>query len=417
MAVADLEEPGSLGRVLLSPDGTVERIVEAADATLEQRAIRTVNAGIYALPAPEVFEFIDRLGSDNAQGEIYLTDAVGEAASSGLAMRPVVCRMKRAGIPAWFAAGLVTLFFGGAVVATAQLIAPPAQYWAGKGPESLAAVASKLKTLKQPLEAFDIDAFVYAAHNVLSLSNVKRTDSAEQEVFFNHLRSVLKLLPKKEDIPELERLSFFSTKGKSAQYDSPYIKKFFEDKLEALGVAGWKVIIGDPGQFLAVSIAHEHHEIRIPYEKSVEEKELQGLAEHEIGTHIVRRTNGELSPLGLLGTGLDQYLSAEEGFATYREQIITGMNHIIGIPTVAIGLAIGVGGIQRGFRETYSAFISMFLAASSIENNEERERAAKDMAWNRTVRIFRGTTCNTPGAVFLRDKVYLELSKAESLGV
>jgi len=90
MAVADLEEPGSLGRVLLSPDGTVERIVEAADATLEQRAIRTVNAGIYALPAPEVFEFIDRLGSDNAQGEIYLTDAVGEAASSGLAMRPVV---------------------------------------------------------------------------------------------------------------------------------------------------------------------------------------------------------------------------------------------------------------------------------------------------------------------------------------
>lgn len=72
-----------------------------------------------------------------------------------LAMRPVVCRMKRAGIPAWFAAGLVTLFFGGAVVTTAQLIAPQAQYWAGKGPESLAAVASKLKTLKQPLEAFD----------------------------------------------------------------------------------------------------------------------------------------------------------------------------------------------------------------------------------------------------------------------
>ncbi|HVS03541.1 MAG TPA: bifunctional UDP-N-acetylglucosamine diphosphorylase/glucosamine-1-phosphate N-acetyltransferase GlmU [Thermoanaerobaculia bacterium] len=76
MAVAELDEPGSLGRVLATPEGSLERIVEAADASREELAVRRVNAGLYALPAPEVFEQLRRLAPDNAQGELYLTDAV-----------------------------------------------------------------------------------------------------------------------------------------------------------------------------------------------------------------------------------------------------------------------------------------------------------------------------------------------------
>jgi len=82
MAVAELEEPGSLGRVIAA-GGRLERIVEARDATPEQLAGRTVNAGLYALPAPRVFAHIARLDARNAQGELYLTDAVTALAAEG----------------------------------------------------------------------------------------------------------------------------------------------------------------------------------------------------------------------------------------------------------------------------------------------------------------------------------------------
>jgi bifunctional UDP-N-acetylglucosamine pyrophosphorylase/glucosamine-1-phosphate N-acetyltransferase len=88
MAVADLGQPGSLGRVIAAGDGRLAAIVEAKDATSEQLAVRTINAGIYALPAPAIFEELARLRPDNAQGELYLTDAVTALAKqpSGVAL-------------------------------------------------------------------------------------------------------------------------------------------------------------------------------------------------------------------------------------------------------------------------------------------------------------------------------------------
>lgn len=84
MAVAEPDDPGSLGRVIgrPSPGGgeELERIVEFKDASEEVRALRRVNAGIYALPAPAIFPYLDRLDDDNAQREYYLTDALGAAA-------------------------------------------------------------------------------------------------------------------------------------------------------------------------------------------------------------------------------------------------------------------------------------------------------------------------------------------------
>lgn len=83
MAVAELPEPGSLGRVLAAGGGRLDRIVEASDAAPEELAVRRVNAGIYALPVPGVFHYLERLSPDNAKGEYYLTDAVSAAAASG----------------------------------------------------------------------------------------------------------------------------------------------------------------------------------------------------------------------------------------------------------------------------------------------------------------------------------------------
>lgn len=82
LAVAQLETPGSLGRVIARRDDPtlLDRLVEARDASAEELAVTTVNAGLYALPAPEIFPYLDALRPDNAQGELYLTDALGAAA-------------------------------------------------------------------------------------------------------------------------------------------------------------------------------------------------------------------------------------------------------------------------------------------------------------------------------------------------
>src|SRR5215210_2413762 len=81
MAVAELDEPGSLGRVLAGGYGALRRIVEASDASPEELAVKRVNAGLYALPAPEIFDYLRQIGTNNAQGELYLTDAVTAAAA------------------------------------------------------------------------------------------------------------------------------------------------------------------------------------------------------------------------------------------------------------------------------------------------------------------------------------------------
>jgi bifunctional UDP-N-acetylglucosamine pyrophosphorylase/glucosamine-1-phosphate N-acetyltransferase len=87
MAVAELADPGALGRVVADPEGNLRKIVEARDATPEEREIRLINAGLYALPAPAIFGYLGRLQPQNAQGELYLTDALGAAAADGHKIR------------------------------------------------------------------------------------------------------------------------------------------------------------------------------------------------------------------------------------------------------------------------------------------------------------------------------------------
>ncbi|HEV2852471.1 MAG TPA: bifunctional UDP-N-acetylglucosamine diphosphorylase/glucosamine-1-phosphate N-acetyltransferase GlmU [Thermoanaerobaculia bacterium] len=89
MAVAELAEPGSLGRVLVDENGEFQKIVEARDASPEELEVKRVNAGLYALPAPEIFDYLRALKADNAQGELYLTDAVTSAAVDGRPVRLV----------------------------------------------------------------------------------------------------------------------------------------------------------------------------------------------------------------------------------------------------------------------------------------------------------------------------------------
>jgi bifunctional UDP-N-acetylglucosamine pyrophosphorylase/glucosamine-1-phosphate N-acetyltransferase len=88
LITATLDDPTGYGRVLRDAEGGVAAIVEQKDATPEQRAIREVNSGIYAFDVAALREALTQVGTDNAQGEKYLTDVVGIARGRGLRVTP-----------------------------------------------------------------------------------------------------------------------------------------------------------------------------------------------------------------------------------------------------------------------------------------------------------------------------------------
>lgn len=81
---ARLGDAGAYGRVVRDGDGRFARIVEAKDATPEQRALGEINSGIYAFERAVLERELPRLTDDNAQGEFYLTDVLGLAVEEGI---------------------------------------------------------------------------------------------------------------------------------------------------------------------------------------------------------------------------------------------------------------------------------------------------------------------------------------------
>jgi bifunctional UDP-N-acetylglucosamine pyrophosphorylase/glucosamine-1-phosphate N-acetyltransferase len=76
--VLSFEPPDALayGRIVRAADGRLKAIVEDADASDAQRAIGEVNSSIYVFAADKLWPVLDRIEPANAQGELYLTDAV-----------------------------------------------------------------------------------------------------------------------------------------------------------------------------------------------------------------------------------------------------------------------------------------------------------------------------------------------------
>ncbi|WKR20669.1 bifunctional UDP-N-acetylglucosamine diphosphorylase/glucosamine-1-phosphate N-acetyltransferase GlmU [Actinomyces israelii] len=88
-----LEDPTGYGRVVREadgPDSPVSAIVEQRDASPEQRAITEINAGVYVFDAAHLRRALTTLGTDNDQGEVYLTDVVARARAAGLSVSALV---------------------------------------------------------------------------------------------------------------------------------------------------------------------------------------------------------------------------------------------------------------------------------------------------------------------------------------
>ncbi|MFS8102066.1 bifunctional UDP-N-acetylglucosamine diphosphorylase/glucosamine-1-phosphate N-acetyltransferase GlmU [Lentzea alba] len=80
---AVVENPTGYGRIARDSDGSVLRIVEQKDASETEQLITEINSGVYAFDAAVLRDGLSRLSTDNAQGELYLTDVLGIARGDG----------------------------------------------------------------------------------------------------------------------------------------------------------------------------------------------------------------------------------------------------------------------------------------------------------------------------------------------
>ena len=97
-----LKDPTGYGRVLRTDDGRVTRIVEEADASLDERKVEEVSIGIMTAQVKTLSKLIQKVVNDNKQQEYYLTDCIQIAVDEDLDIE--VCGLKET----WRAMGINT---------------------------------------------------------------------------------------------------------------------------------------------------------------------------------------------------------------------------------------------------------------------------------------------------------------------
>jgi bifunctional UDP-N-acetylglucosamine pyrophosphorylase/glucosamine-1-phosphate N-acetyltransferase len=87
-----LPEPFGYGRVVIDPQGRVQRIVEQKDLTEQQVHIRACNASVYCFDIDALLWALPLLQNNNAASEYYLTDTIGALAGAGYTVTPIMAQ-------------------------------------------------------------------------------------------------------------------------------------------------------------------------------------------------------------------------------------------------------------------------------------------------------------------------------------
>jgi bifunctional UDP-N-acetylglucosamine pyrophosphorylase/glucosamine-1-phosphate N-acetyltransferase len=83
LLTASFTDPTGYGRIVRDESNSFVSIVEERDATEEERTITEVNAGVYVFDFKHLKQALGSVGSHNASGEKYLTDAAVEILKAG----------------------------------------------------------------------------------------------------------------------------------------------------------------------------------------------------------------------------------------------------------------------------------------------------------------------------------------------
>lgn len=201
--------------------------------------------------------------------------------------------------------------------------------------------------------------------------------------------------------------------------DIAQVLGIFSNALAQYKLSDWSLAIDTTGTRSRFSVNSQNKVINIPSESQLlaraselTEINIEALAAHEVGVHARRSAAGEASPLQLLSVGLDAYLLGEEGVAGYVQQQVEGAEEFYGFDRyMAASFAVGLDGLPKDFRGVFSIMVDYYImkyATSEGVTPKKLKDRAQRAAWEVCVRIFRGTSGQTPGCIYTKDTVYLE---------
>ncbi len=91
VVTACLEDAGNYGRICRNDDDTIKKIVERKDCTEEEVLIKEINSGVYWFNVDNLLDCLDKLTTNNSQGEYYLTDTLEITINSNKKVSAFVC--------------------------------------------------------------------------------------------------------------------------------------------------------------------------------------------------------------------------------------------------------------------------------------------------------------------------------------
>ncbi|KTC68875.1 bifunctional N-acetylglucosamine-1-phosphate uridyltransferase / glucosamine-1-phosphate N-acetyltransferase [Legionella birminghamensis] len=92
LLLANLDNPFGLGRILRDGNSAIYGIVEEKDANEQQKQIKEIYSGICCANAGDLKRWLPKLGSNNAQGEYYLTDIIALAVQEEQMVQSITAR-------------------------------------------------------------------------------------------------------------------------------------------------------------------------------------------------------------------------------------------------------------------------------------------------------------------------------------
>lgn len=204
---------------------------------------------------------------------------------------------------------------------------------------------------------------------------------------FQEYRQTLQVL-----LPDF--VSFLQTIPEQKEYTATQISEYFTRGFRVLHLNDWRAV--SQQQSNRVMVAKQAKQIEIGTQfRPASRTALQQVLAHELVGHVYTQAlhKEQTAPLYI-----------EEGFAILLEQLLgEAFSYKRVTRYLAAAFSFGVDGHRRDFKETHEIIWRCFKVLTGCTTARAKERA-----FGECVRVFRIGNTDIPGAVFLKDKVYLE---------